>query len=313
MISVDPRVTSQAADPTEQNGALGIRYRAVRSLTESLAAAVSAEDQMVQSCAEASPMKWHQAHTTWFFETFVLEPFLPNYRPCREEFRWLFNSYYNSLGQPAPEKRLRASFSRPSLDEVISYRLHVDEAMERLLSGPVAEEASRRIVLGLNHEQQHQELLLTDIKHAFFSNPLRPAYDARPFVETPGASPCELTWRRFQIGLIEIGYTADSTNCLDFCFDNEKPRHRVHLESFGIARRCVTCSEYLEFMSDGAYRRPELWLSDGWDAVTQHDWQAPLYWERDAADSTGWRVFTLRGWFPLSALLHTPVCHVSFF
>ena len=210
-------------------------------------------------------MKWHQAHTTWFFETFVLEPFLSNYRPGREEFRWLFNSYYNSLGQPAPEKRLRASFSRPSLDEVISYRLHVDEAMERLLSGPVAEEASRRIVLGLNHEQQHQELLLTDIKHAFFSNPLRPAYDARPFVETPGVSPCELTWRRFQSGLIEIGYTADSTNCLDFCFDNEKPRHRVYLESFGIARRCVTCSEYLEFMSDDAYTRPELWLSDGWD------------------------------------------------
>ena len=136
---------------------------------------------MVQSCPEASPMKWHQAHTTWFFETFVLRPFLPDYKPFREEFRWLFNSYYNSLGEEPPEKHLRASFSRPSLDEVLAFRTHVDEAMEKLFAGHIHDDAARRIMLGLNHEQQHQELMLTDIKHAFFSNPLRPAYDASPF------------------------------------------------------------------------------------------------------------------------------------
>src|SRR5580698_10329551 len=169
--------TSDAADSKQTNGCLGIRYRAVRSVTRSLAARTSAEDQMVQSCPEASPMKWHQAHTTWFFETFVLRPFLPGYKPFREEFRWLFNSYYNSLGEEAPGKHLRASFSRPSLDEIIAFRKHVDEAMEKLFANEIREEAARRIMLGLNHEQQHQELMLTDIKHALFSNPLRPAYE----------------------------------------------------------------------------------------------------------------------------------------
>ncbi len=274
---------------------------------------MSAEDQMVQSCPDASPMKWHQAHTTWFFETFVLRPFLPDYQPFREEFRWLFNSYYNSLGQAAPEKHLRASFSRPSLDEVLAFRMHVDEAMERLLAGRIRDDAARRILLGLHHEQQHQELMLTDIKHAFFSNPLRPAYDASPLLRARGVSPSELLWHRFHDGLTEIGYPIDPSNSLDFCFDNETPRHKVYLGAFGIASRGVTCREYLEFMADDAYGRPELWLSEGWDAVKKHEWRAPLYWERDAADSTGWRIFTLRGWHPLSALLDTPVCHVSFF
>src|SRR6202167_6263089 len=157
------------------------KYQAIRSVTRSLSAPMSAEDQMVQSCAEASPMKWHQAHTTWLFETFVLRPFLPDYKPFREEFRWLFNSYYNSLGEEAPEKQLRGSFSRPSLDEVLAFRAHVDEAMEKLFAGRIHDDTARRIMLGLNHEQQHQELMLTDIKHAFFSNPLRPAYDPNPF------------------------------------------------------------------------------------------------------------------------------------
>jgi hypothetical protein len=146
-------------------------------VTRSLATRASAEDQMVQSCPEASPMKWHQAHTTWFFETFVLRPFLPDYKPFREEFRWLFNSYYNSLGEEAPGKYLRGLLSRPSLDEVLAFRTHVDAAMEKLFAGSIHQEAARRIMLGLNHEQQHQELMLTDIKHALFSNPLRPAYD----------------------------------------------------------------------------------------------------------------------------------------
>src|SRR6204780_1458224 len=154
------------------------KFQNVRSATRSLAASLSAEDQMIQSCTDASPVKWHQAHTTWFFETFVLHPFLADYKPFREEFRWLFNSYYNSIGEEPPEKHLRAAFSRPSLDEVIAFRARVDEGMEELFAGRIHDDAARRIMLGLNHEQQHQELMLTDIKHAFFSNPLRPASDS---------------------------------------------------------------------------------------------------------------------------------------
>ena len=259
-------------------------------------------------------MKWHQAHTTWFFETFVLRPFLPDYEPFRQEFRWLFNSYYNSIGEAPPEKQTRASLSRPSLAEIVAFRTHVDEAMEKLLANHINEEAAQRIVLGLNHEQQHQELMLTDIKHAFFSNPLRPAYDAGgPLAGARDVSPSYFMWHRFHEGVTEVGYPIDSTNCLDFCFDNETPRHKVYLQAFGIANRSVTCREYLEFISDDGYGRPEFWLSEGCEAVKKQGWQAPLYWERDATDRTGWRIFTLRGWHPLSALLDTPVCHVSFF
>jgi ergothioneine biosynthesis protein EgtB len=304
---------SGGSAPKRANDGLGIRYRAVRSVTGSLAAGMSPEDQMVQSCPDASPMKWHQAHTTWFFETFVLRPFLPNYKPFHEEFGWLFNSYYNSLGQEAPDKQLRSSFSRPSLEKVIAYRMYVDEAMETLFAEGVDDEVVRRIVLGLNHEQQHQELMLTDIKHAFFSNPLHPPYDAAPLGDACGVSPSELGWHRFLEGVIEMGYASDPTNRLDFCFDNETPCHRVYLEAFGVADRSITCREYIEFVSDDAYGRPELWLSDGWEVVRKECWRAPLYWERDATDSTGWRIFTLRGWHPLSGLLDTPVCHVSFF
>ena len=268
---------------------------------------------MVQSCLEASPMKWHQAHTTWFFETFVLRPFLPGYKPFREEFRWLFNSYYNSLGDAPPDRQLRGSFSRPSLDEVLAFRAYVDEAMEELFATGIADDAARRITLGLNHEQQHQELMLTDIKHAFFSNPLHPAYNPAPLTEGRGASLCEFLWRGFPEGTGEIGYAKDSSNCLDFCFDNETPRHKVYRQAFRIASRKVTCREYLEFISDDAYTRPEFWLSEGWEAVNKQAWRAPLYWERDDTDVTGWRIFTLRGWHPLSGLLDTPVCHVSFF
>jgi ergothioneine biosynthesis protein EgtB len=305
-------LASDTAGSRQTNGCLGIRYKAARSMTSALAAGFSPEDQMVQSCPEASPMKWHQAHTTWFFETFVLRPFLAGYKPFREEFRWLFNSYYNSIGQEPPEKHLRAAFSRPSLDEVIAFRMHVDEAMEELFTGRIHDDAARRIVLGLNHEQQHQELMLTDIKHALFSHPLRLAHYAAPLTAGPEAA-LEIGWHGFDGGVIEIGYPIDMGNSLDFCFDNETPRHKVYLEAFRIANRSVTCREYLEFMSDAAYARPEFWLSDGWEAVRKHEWRVPLYWERDATDSTGWRIFTLRGWHPLSALLDTPVCHVSFF
>jgi ergothioneine biosynthesis protein EgtB len=282
-------------------------------MTRSLVATLSAEDQMIQSCPEASPVKWHQAHTTWFFETFVLRPYLADYRPFREEFHRLFNSYYISLGEKIPDKKLRASFSRPSLDEILAFRAHVDQEMERLFAGSIDDEASRCIMLGLNHEQQHQELALTDIKHAFFSNPLRPSYGSAPLPKEDPRPISQLKWLNFEGGLTEIGYSLTTEEPLDFCFDNERPRHRVYLGPFQIASREVTCREYLEFMSDDGYMCPQLWLSDGWEAVEREGWEAPLYWERDPSDEMGWRVFTLKGWHELSELLDTPVCHISFF
>src|SRR3984957_19197502 len=279
------RVAKRRAGPRHPVRRSG--YKAVRSATSALAASCSAEDQMVQSCPEASPMKWHQAHTTWFFETFVLRPLLKDYKPLREEFRWLFNSYYNALGQEIPEKSLRSVFSRPSLDEVLAFREHVDQEMDRFLASGADEEATRRIVLGVNHEQQHQELALTDIKHAFFSNPLFPPYMAGSLSEEVDSPVTKPTWRSFDGGLVEIGYPLRAEDPLDFCFDNETPRHNVFLEPFEIANRKVTCREYLEFISDDAYARPELWLSEGWDNVKRAAWQAPLYWRRDAGDKTG--------------------------
>ncbi len=267
---------------------------------------------MVQSCPEASPVKWHQAHTTWFFETFVLRPFLLDYKTFHEGLHRLFNSYYISLDEELHEKKLCVSFSRPSLDQVLAFRAHVDRAMERFFTHSRDKESSRRILLGLNHEQQHQELMLTDIKHAFFSNPLRPSYEVSAFARQIDRPVPKLKWHSFHGGLTEIG-DLRSDDPLDFYFDNEIPRHKVYLEPFQIANRKVTCREYLEFMSDDGYTRPGFWLSDGWDAVNQLGWQAPLYWERDADDETGWHVFTLRGWHGLSELLDTPVCHISYF
>jgi ergothioneine biosynthesis protein EgtB len=243
----------------------------------------------------------------------VLRPFLPDYKPFREDFHRLFNSYYISLGEENPDKKLRVSFSRPSLDEVLAFRAHVDKEMERLFARPIDGEISRRVMLGLNHEQQHQELALTDIKHAFFSNPLRPSYGSAALPKERAHPVPELRWLNFEGGLTGIGYSPNADDSPGFCFDNETPRHRVYLESFQIASRPVTCREYLEFMSDNGYMRPGLWLSDGWEIVDQAGWEAPLYWERDSGDETGWRVFTLRGWHGLSELLDTPVCHISFF
>jgi ergothioneine biosynthesis protein EgtB len=259
---------------------------------------------MVQSCADASPAKWHLAHTTWFFETFLLREFLPGYRPFHPDFVWLFNSYYNAVSAQ-PEKKLRASFSRPTAEEILAYRQHVDAAMEELTSGEVRDEVRARIVLGLNHEQQHQELLLTDVKHAFWSNPLHPVYAERRAGDgARQVAPVE--WVEFAGGLKEIGYGGS-----DLCFDNETPRHTVYTDAFRLASRPVTCEEYLAFMEDGGYRRPELWLSEGWGTVQSERWDAPLYWRR--AESGRWEVFTLGGLVPLEELLPTPVCHVSYF
>ncbi len=304
---------------------LSERFRAARRQTLELCQPLSAEDMMVQSCSEASPAKWHLAHTTWFFESFVLREFLPGYQVFNADFAWLFNSYYESFSA-FPEKRLRSSFSRPGLDEILRYREHVDLGLERLFEQEPEAEALRRIELGANHEEQHQELLLTDILHAFFTNPLKPKYreQATPSSKdhslgTPagseGAETEALGFAEFEGGLREAGHAGGG-----FCFDNEMPRHRVWLEPYALSRRLVTCGEFAEFMADGGYQKPALWLSAGWDAVKHNGWRAPLYWSEDGGGQkdgdpreVDWTVFTLRGELPLKELAATPVSQVSFY
>jgi ergothioneine biosynthesis protein EgtB len=276
------------------------RYRGVRAASVGLAAPLAAEDQAVQSMPEASPTKWHLAHTTWFFETMVLGPFDPSHRPVDERYAYLFNSYYEAVG-PRPPRPSRGLITRPSLAEVHAYRRAVDGAMERLLEAGPPAEALARAELGLHHEQQHQELILTDIQHALWSSPLQPAYGEPRF--SPAATEAAARWVRRDGGLVELGHDGRG-----FAFDNEGPRHRVFLEAYAIADRPVTAGEFLRFVDDGGYRRPELWLSDGWAAAQAAGWQAPLYWERRDG---GWREFTLAGWRPVEP--HAPVAHVSHF
>jgi ergothioneine biosynthesis protein EgtB len=281
--------------------ALAAHYGAARQQTEALTAALSAEDQMVQSCPEASPAKWHLAHTTWFFETFVLSQHLPGYRAFDQRFRDLFNSYYNAIGQQ-PEKTLRNTFSRPGLEDVRKYRAHVDEHMRKLVQPGMAEALRKLVVLGLNHEQQHQELIVTDIKHAFWSNPLRPAFQPANAPAAPSAAPPQKP-QRYEEGLYEIGATGDR-----FCFDNESPRHKVFLRPFRLASRPATCGDFLAFIDDRGYSRPELWLSDGWKALQAHRWSAPLYWEKLNGE---WFQFTCSGQRRIDEA--EPVCHVSYY
>jgi ergothioneine biosynthesis protein EgtB len=309
MSVIEPPVVAAeipAAHPDSRHAGLREQYCRVRQQSEHLCAPLTPEDMMVQSCPEASPAKWHLAHTTWFFETFLLREFLPGYRPFHPDFLWLFNSYYNSVSDQ-PEKKLRASFSRPGLGAILDYRRHVDASMDELLALPVPDSIRERIVLGLNHEQQHQELLATDIKHVFWSNPLHPAYRDEPLIFAEDAA-APLSWIASPGGILSIGYGGDA-----FSFDNELPRHKVLLEPFELASRPATCAEYLAFIEDGGYQRPELWLSEGWTTVQTQNWQAPLYWWRDPDASNAWTVFTLRGSVPLHSLLHTPVCSLSFF
>ena len=301
------------------------QFNAARRRTLALCDPLSAEDMMVQSCPEASPVKWHLAHTSWFFESFVLREFLPEYRDFNPDFSWLFNSYYQTFSA-FPAKRLRSSFSRPGLDEVLHYCGYIDSAIEKLIESDPPPAALRSIELGINHEEQHQELLLTDVLHAFFTNPLRPVY--RPWNEgddlpssnggvidltklQAGDAP-PLEFDEFEGGLREAGYGGDG-----FCFDNELPRHRVWLEHFSFAKRLVTCGEYAAFIADGGYAKPEIWLSAGWDAVVANGWNAPLYWTKTQGEQEGdngtWRIFTLRGELPLETLARCPVSHVSFY
>jgi ergothioneine biosynthesis protein EgtB len=279
---------------------LAERFSGVRSLTEVLAAPLSAEDQAAQSMPDASPTKWHQAHTTWFFETFILGPNLAGYEPFHPAYGYLFNSYYEAVGARHP-RPIRGLLTRPSLEDVRAYRTHVDGSMQRLLSGRIDESTSSLVELGLNHEQQHQELLLMDIKHLFSCNPLRPSYRSRQDETANLARP--LSWREFAGGVVEIGHDGE-----DFAFDNESPRHHAYLEPYALADRPVTCGEWLEFIADGGYARAEFWLSEGWNTVTTERWQAPLYW---SMGDDGWEIFTLAGPRPVDP--NEPVCHVSLF
>jgi ergothioneine biosynthesis protein EgtB len=316
--------TMGAATLAERCRTLAARFAVVRQVTLRFTDRLSAEDQMVQSCAEASPTKWHLAHTSWFFETFVLAPYAAGYQAFHPEFHWLFNSYYNALGE-MPAKKLRASFSRPGLDAILAYRTHVDGAIADLLAAPAhpeSEEIVRRIALGLEHEQQHLELIATDIKHALYTNPLHPVYrpgenPAAPCLASETWDGCAPTFSSFAGGLTEIGITPDANDPLAFAFDNETPRHTVYLQPFALANRLVTVAEYLAFINDNGYTRPELWLSEGWTLERSEGWQAPLYWQRDPAAPSGWSVYTLRGIRPIGLeadeVAAAPVCHLSFF
>ncbi len=277
--------------------ALHDRYGRVRDLTEDLAAPLSDEDQVVQSMPDASPTKWHRAHTTWFFETFLLSSHSERYEPFDPAYAYLFNSYYDAVGPRHPRPQ-RGLLSRPSVADVARYRAHVDDAMHALIDECGAD-AAALVVLGLHHEQQHQELLLMDIKHVLHCNPTDPVYRDDPHRPVEATL---LTFTNLRGGNDEIGNDDPS-----FSFDNEQPRHVVHLESMRIANRLVNAREYLEFIADGGYHRPELWLSDGWHAVQTHEWEAPLYWRNDGAD--GWSVFTLAGRRALDP--NEAVVHVS--
>jgi ergothioneine biosynthesis protein EgtB len=281
---------SQAAPVGATASALQ-RYRAVRQCSEALAAPLSAEDQQVQSMPDVSPTKWHLAHVTWFFETFLLNERLPDYRPYDAAFAYLFNSYYEAVG-PRHARPSRGLLTRPSLDEVLDYRRHVDEAMARLIGAP-DDSLAPLVALGLNHEQQHQELLLMDIKHIFSCNPLSPAY--RPVPAAPLGKAVPLRWIEVAGGIHAIGHDGDG-----FTFDNEGPRHEVMLRDFRIASRLVTNGEYLEFIADGGYARPAFWFMDGIETARRDGWMAPLYWRRlddPGRRSTG-RRSNWRGAFP---------------
>jgi len=300
-------VTSMSASLRAPDAVLGVhssfaeRYLSVRRTTERLCAPLTAEDQLVQSTPEASPTKWHQAHTTWFFETFVLKPHAPGYRAFDERFTYLFNSYYKQLGEH-PNRLTRSYLSRPSLEAVNRYRAYVDEHMMCCIESEPATELAALVEIGLNHEQQHQELILADAKHVLWSNPLRPAYREQR-VPSAASDSCPLRWIACSGGLNRVGHEARG-----FAYDNETPAHNVFLYPCEIASRLVTNAEYMRFVEDGGYRRPELWLSDGWDTVVANRWDSPLYWERRGAE---WWTMTMEGMRPVDP--HAPVCHVSYY
>jgi ergothioneine biosynthesis protein EgtB len=304
-MSLNPRPAAASGE----RAALAARYAQVRARTAALAAPLSAEDQCVQSMPDASPTKWHLAHTSWFFEAVVLAAHAPAYRAFDPRWNVLFNSYYESLGSRHPRPQ-RGLLTRPGLAEVHDYRAHVDRAVQALIDSADAAQwsaAQALIELGLQHEQQHQELILTDILHALWCNPLLPAYGAQ---EAPALrlAPSPLRWVEGPEGAVEIGHGGAG-----FAFDNESPRHRTWLQPYRIADRLVTCGEYAGFIADGGYRTPSLWLSDGWALVQSQQWTAPPYWIAPGdprAPSAQWQVFGLHGVRPLDEA--APVSHLSF-
>jgi ergothioneine biosynthesis protein EgtB len=308
----DGRASEQANDEGGGNDLapekLRALYRAVRAVSSKLAAPLSDADATVQSMPDASPTKWHLAHTSWFFEAMVLEPFLPGYRIFNPGFNYLFNSYYEALGVRHPRSR-RGMITRPTLEEIRAYRDYVDAAVELLWDLASFEQIGATIALGCHHEQQHQELLLTDILHLFAQNPLRPAYCAGFSGAGEAGSPTLVSYSKFAGGIVEIG-ARDMIGARDqgFAFDCERPRHRVVIEPYRLADRLVTNAEWMEFIADGGYRQPLLWMSEGWAKCCDGGWSAPLYWEeRDGEFST----MTLAG--PGRVVPAAPVVHVSFF
>jgi ergothioneine biosynthesis protein EgtB len=260
------------------------------------------EDYGIQTMPEVSPPKWHLAHTSWFFETMLLKPFLTNYRPYNPKYAELFNSYYDTIGSYHPRPQ-RGLLSRPTVKDVYQYRAYIDEHISTLLSQtnhPQWPEIARRMVIGVNHEQQHQELMLTDIKHIFAYNPLRPAYRE---LAQPRGEATAMNWVTIQGGIRSLGFDGDG-----FAYDNEGPRHKVYLNDYSLASRPVTNAEFLEFIDDGGYQRPDYWLSDAWQKILQQRWQAPLYWEQRDGE---WWYMTLSGMRPVEK--HAPVCHVSYY
>ncbi len=273
-------------------------FRAVRARSIAIAAPLSPEDTCAQSMADTSPIKWHLAHTTWFFETFILERFEQNFRPHHPAFRVLFNSYYNGVGEKHARSQ-RGLLTRPGLDQVMAYRKDVDARVTDLLAAP-SEALAQLIVLGLQHEQQHQELMLTDLQHLLWMNPLAPVYASNAAL--PPATQVVSSWQRFASGLVEIGHQGNG-----FCFDNETPRHRQYVHDFEIATTLVTNGDYLRFVEAGGYTEPAFWLSEGWDWVGAQRLKSPLYWQSGSA----WQSFTLRGLDVLP--LQRPAMHLSFF
>lgn len=296
-----------SASPSLDIAHLAQRFSTVRRHTDALAAPLSPEDQVVQSMPDVSPTKWHRAHTTWFFEEFVLSLALADYERVDPSYQYLFNSYYEAVGARQPRPR-RGMITRPSVSDIADYRAQVDGAMGALLAGAQEDPATlpssiaSLIELGTHHEQQHQELLLMDIKNVLFQNPLHPAYESR-LVEASGREASPVTFTSHDGGLVEIGHEG-----ADFSYDNEGPRHKVWLEPFALADRLVTCGEWLEFMAADGYRRPEYWLSDGWATVQAQGWDAPLYWDRR---DDQWFVYTLNGEQPLDPSV--PVVNVSYY
>ncbi|HUV99160.1 MAG TPA: ergothioneine biosynthesis protein EgtB [Gallionella sp.] len=281
---------------------MGHRLGAARARTESLCAPLEIEDYVIQASDSVSPPKWHLAHTTWFFETFILLPFAPGYRAFDEAYGHLFNSYYETAGTffPRPQRGL---LSRPTVAQIYRYRSHVDEALQALLNNlpqRSAHDILARVELGIEHESQHQELLLMDVKYNFFINPLKPSYCN---TQSAPEAITAMGWQVFTGGIVEIGHGGAG-----FSFDNERPRHQTLLRDFRLANRLVSNHEYLAFISDDGYQRPELWLSDGWHTINTQHWQAPLYWHREGSD---WQQFTLSGMQPLN--LQEPVAHLSYF